>query len=130
MKRLAWILALVVAAPAAWGEEPPPWMPAPSPQTSSASRQRARGLRHEAKAFGAVGIALFGAGIAVNVVALDVPQGERSTRQPDGTIVNERVRADANWFELAGGIALAGTGVALVAIALFKAKQARLLESE
>ena len=130
MKRLACALALLIAVPAARAEEPPPWMPAAPPRPGRASLQHARELRREAKIFGGVGIALFGGGVAVNVVALDLPQGERATRQPDGTIVSERVRSDANWFELAGGIALMATGFALVSVALLKLKQARRLESE
>jgi hypothetical protein len=59
-----------------------------------------------------------------------VPQGTQLVRQPDGTAVTEHVRDDANWFELAGGLALMGTGVALVAVALLRAKQARRLEQE
>jgi hypothetical protein len=130
MKPLAWVLVLLVAAPMASADEPPPWMPSTALPPTRSSLQHARELRREAKIFGAVGLALFGGGVAVNVVALDVPQGEQATRQPDGTVVQEHVRSDANWFELAGGLALMGTGVALVAVALLKAKQARRLEQE
>ena len=130
MKPLAWVLALLVAAPMASADEPPPWMPSTPPPATRSSLQHARELRREAKIFGAVGLALFGGGVAVNVVALDVPQGEELVKQPDGTAVTQHVRNDANWFELAGGLALMGTGVALVAVALLKAKQARRLEQE
>jgi hypothetical protein len=130
MKLLALLLALLLAAPLAGADEPPPpWMPSPPPPRRS-TLQRARELRREAKIFGGVGIALFGGGIAVNVVALDLPQGERATRQADGTVVTEHVRDDANWFELAGGIALMATGFVLVTVALFKVKQARQLDAE
>ena len=130
MKRLALALALILAAPAASGDESPPWMPRPAGLPLRSSQQRARALLREAKIFGAVGISLFGVGIAVNVVALDLAQGNRMVRQVDGTVVNQPVRDDANWLELAVGIALAGTGIALAAIGLFKAKQARRLASE
>lgn len=131
MKRLALALALTLAAPAVRADEPPPaWMPSTPPPLTRATEQRARELRHEAKIFGGVGIALFAGGVAVNVVALDVPQGEQATRQPDGTITQEHVRSDANWFELAGGLALMATGFVLVSVALFKVKQARKLDSE
>jgi hypothetical protein len=131
MKPLALLLSLLLAAPlAAADEPPPPWMPSTPPPLTRSSVQHARELRREAKIFGAVGLALAGCGIAVGVVALDVPQGERVVRAPDGTAVTERVRDDANWFELAGGLALIATGFALVTFALYKVKQARRLDSE
>jgi hypothetical protein len=128
MTRLALVLAIALAAPTLRAD-PPAWMPAPPRPPTAGDEQRVRHLKHEAAAFGAIGIALFAGGIAVNVVALDVPQGERATRQVDGSVVTERFRDDANWAELAGGLALMATGFALVSLAVLKAKEARKLQA-
>lgn len=130
MKRLALTLALLVAAPMARADEPPPWMPAPPRPASSRSLKEARAVRHEATIFGAIGLALIAAGVAVTVVALDVPQGQQVMRAGDGVVTTHSVLGDANWAELAGGIALGGTGLGLFAFSLFKIKQASRLESE
>jgi len=132
MRRVALALALLVAAPAAAQQplvqpSPPPWMPAPPPQPSRATEREVKKLHHEAAAYGTIGLVFTAAGIAVDVVALDVPQSEQATRAADGTITTEKVRGDANWAELAGGIALTATGLVLVVVALFRLKQARRL---
>ena len=107
MRRVA--LALVLTTATAWAD-PPPWMPAPPPPTTTRTEHEVRKLRHEAAAYGAIGLAFVAGGIAVDVVALDLPQAEQATRRADGTVVVEKVRGDANWAELAGGIALTGDG--------------------
>ncbi len=127
MKRLALVLALLVAAPAARADDPPPWMPSAPPSPTRGDEAQARKLKREATAFGAIGLALAAGGIAVMVVALDVPQSERLTKAADGTSTTTRQLGDANWAELAGGVALTVTGVALAGVALLKAKQARKL---
>jgi hypothetical protein len=132
MRRVALALALLVATPAVAQQPlvqpaPPPWMPAPPPQPSRSTEREVKKLRHEAAAYGTIGLVFTAAGIAVDVVALDVPQSDQATRQADGTIVTEKVRGDANWAELAGGIALTATGLVLVTVAIFRLKQARRL---
>jgi len=127
MRRVA--LALVLATATAWAD-PPPWMPAPPPRPTARTEHEVRKLRHEAAAYGAIGLAFVAGGVAVDVVALDLPQAEQTTRASDGTVTTEKVRGDANWAELAGGIALTVTGVVLVAVALFRLKQARRLAAE
>jgi hypothetical protein len=132
MRTLALGLALLVAAPAAADaplvpSPPPPWMPAPPPRPSRASEREVKKLTHEAAAYGTIGLVFTAAGIAVDVVALDVPQSEQAVRAADGTVTTEKVRGDANWAELAGGIALTATGLVLVTVALFRLKQARRL---
>ena len=129
MKRLTLALVLSLVAPGLRADEPPPWMPAPPPPLTSQGGGQVRRLRREATAFGTIGLVLFGGGIAVNVVALDVPQGERTVRQADGTTEQQHFLADANWAELAGGLALMGAGFALVSIALLKIKQAHRIEA-
>ena len=129
MKRLSLVLALLIAAPVAYADDPPPWMPSAPPRPTRGDEAQLRKLKREAAAFGTIGLVLAAGGIAVMVVALDVPQSEQTMRAVDGTLVTDRVRGDANWAELAGGIALTGTGIALAAIALLKAKQARKLQS-
>jgi len=129
---LALALVLLVAAPAVAQQPlvpppPPPWMPAPPPRPSRTTEREVKKLRHEAAAYGTIGLVFTAAGIAVDVVALDVPQSEQATRQADGTIVTEKVLGDANWAELAGGIALSVTGLALITVAFFRLKQARRL---
>jgi hypothetical protein len=145
MKTLAGALALAVATMTATtparAEQPPPWMPAapppwmpapapPPPRRSMGTEERIRKLRHEAALFGAVGIGLFAAGIAVDVVALDVPQGEQATRNSDGSTTVTHYRNDANWAELAIGSALLVSGFALVIAGIFELRQARRLASE
>jgi hypothetical protein len=132
MRALALGLALLVAAPAVAEAQlvpspPPPWMPAPPPQPSRATEREVKKLHHEAAAYGTIGLVFTAAGIAVDVVALDVPQSEQATRAADGTVTTEKVRGDANWAELAGGIALTATGLVLVTVAIFRLKQARRL---
>ena len=130
MRRLALALSLVVvAAPVARADDPPPWMPTPPPGPTGRQLEEARTLRREAAAFGTIGLVLFAGGVAVNVVALDVPQAETTMRQPDGNIVEKRVLGDANWAELAGGIVLMVTGFALVTVSLFRRKQAARVEA-
>jgi hypothetical protein len=133
MRRLALALATLLAGAPALAQQPlvppppPPWMPAPPPSPSRESEREVRKLRHEALAYGTIGLVFTAAGIAVDVVALDVPQSEQATRMADGTTVTEKVRGDANWAELAGGIALTATGLVLVTVSLFRLKQARRL---
>lgn len=130
MRRVALAVAMLLAAPAVRADpQQPAFMPAPPRPPTSGDEDEIRRLKHEATAFGTTGIVLAAAGIAVNVVALDVPQGERAVRQSDGTVVTQHVLADANWAELAGGIALLGTGAALIAIAVVKANRAKKLQS-
>ena len=76
MRRLALISALLVAAPAVGAADPPAWMPAQPRGPTRAQLEQAKKLKHEAAAFGSIGLVLFAGGIAVNVVALDVPQGD------------------------------------------------------
>jgi hypothetical protein len=130
MKRLALALALFVAAPLAGADEPPPWMPSTPRGPSARAVNEARAIRHEAAIFGGIGLAVFGAGVAVTVVALDVPQGEHRVSVGDGGVTTQRFRDDANWAELAGGVVLLATGLGLVGFSLLKIKQARRLESE
>src|SRR5207248_4131219 len=113
MTRLALALAVTVLASTVRADPPPAWMPAPPRPPTTGDEQRVRHLKHEAAAFGLIGLVLFAGGVAVNVVALDVPQGEETRRQADGSILIEHVRDDANWAELAGGLALMATGFAL-----------------
>ena len=134
MRRVALGLALVLvlASPGAYADpapSPPPWMPAPRRPPTRDDEDQIKHLKHEATAFGTVGIVLLAGGIAVDVVARDVPQGEQATRQPDGNVVTERVRNDANWAELAAGLALTATGLALVSIAYLRIKQMRKLQA-
>jgi len=130
MKRLALALALTLAAPAARAADPPPpWMPAPPPRPTRSDEARVRKLKRETTAFGLIGLVLFAGGIAVNVVALDLPQAERASREPDGSVVIERYRGDANWAEFAGGVALMGAGFALLSIAYVKLQQMRKLQA-
>lgn len=133
-------LALVMA-PAARGDGPaapttvapasgpPPWMPGGQPAAGDEwrRRQRARALARSAALFTGFGIGLFAVGIGVNVVALDVPQGVRTVVGTDGTRTSERVRAAANWAELAAGSSLMITGLAFVIVARLRALQARQL---
>ncbi len=129
MRRVALALVFALVAPLAHAEEPPPWMPSPPPPPSRQAEREIKRLRHEATAFSAVGIVLFAGGIAVNVVALDVPQSERLVKQPDGTSMTQHVLGDANWAELAGGLALMATGFALVSLGMYRLKQAHRLEA-
>lgn len=129
MKRLSLVLALLFVAPMAYADDPKPWMPSAPPSPTRGDEAQARKLKHEATAFGAIGLALAAGGIAVMVVALDVPQSERVTMAGDGTRTTTRELGDANWAELAGGVALTVTGLALGGVALLKAKQARQLLS-
>ena len=129
MTRVALALSFLLAAATARAEDPPPWMPAPPRPPTRQSVQQVRKLRHEAAAFGAIGLGLFAGGIAVDVVALDVPQGARTTREGDGSLVTHRFLDDANWAELAGGLALMATGFALVSVALLRLKQAHKVEA-
>ncbi len=126
MKRLSLVLALLLVAPMAYADDPKPWMPSgPPPPPTRGDEAQARRLKREATAFGAIGLALAAGGIAVMVVALDVPQSERVTMAGDGTRTTTRELGAANWAVLAGGIALTVTGVALAGVALLKARQAR-----
>jgi len=127
MRRVA--LALVLTTATAWAD-PPPWMPAPPPPPTERTEHEVRKLRHEAAAYGAIGLAFIAGGIAVDVVALDLPQAEQATRRTDGTVVVEKVRGDANWAELAGGIALTATGLVLAVVALSRLRQARRLAAQ
>jgi hypothetical protein len=128
MRRLAPSLALLLAASLARGDEPPPaWMPAPPPLVGQQSRQEAKKLRREAAWYTGFGIGVFALGIAVNVVALDVPQSEQQQRV-DGNLVTRKVLGDANWAELAGGLALMGTGFGLVWLGYYRRNQARRIE--
>jgi hypothetical protein len=126
MRRLALALALLHAA-AALADEPP-WMPSAQPPPRPASLdEHVRKLRHEAALFAGVGIGLFAAGVAVDVVALDVPQGERAVPTGGGALRLEKYRNDANWAEFAVGTALLGAGFGLVVASLFRRAQARRL---
>ena len=129
MKRLALVLALLLVAPTAYADDPPPWMPSAPPPPTRGDEAQLRKLKREATAFGTIGLVLAAGGIAVMVVALDVPQSERVTMALDGTRTTTRELGDANWAELAGGVALTATGLALGGVALLKAKQARKLSS-
>jgi len=120
---------LVLTTATAWAD-PPPWMPAAPPPPTERTEHEVRKLRHEAAAYGAIGLAFIAGGIAVDVVALDLPQAEQATRRTDGTVVVEKVRGDANWAELAGGIALTATGLVLAVVALSRLRQARRLAAQ
>lgn len=136
MKRLALVTTVALTSatlradplPLPRPATPPPFMPAPPRAPTRGDQAQIRHLRHEAAAYGTIGLVLAAAGVAVNVVALDVPQGERTMRQPDGKTVTTRVRDDANWFELAGGLTLLATGIVLGVIALMRARQAARLQ--
>jgi hypothetical protein len=125
MSRVA--LALVLVAATAEADPPPVWMPAPPPPIGRQTELAAKKLRGEAKAYGAIGLAVLGAGIAVDVVALDVPQGEATTRQ-NGIVTTEKVRSDANWAELGAGVTLNAVGLVLLGLALYKLRLARRLD--
>lgn len=130
MKRLALVLVLLLAAPAARADDPPPaWMPSAPRGPTRGDEEQARKLKREATALGTIGLVLAAGGIAVLVVSLDVPQSERTIMAADGTRTVKRVLGDANYAELAGGIALTVTGVALAGVALLKSRQARKLLS-
>lgn len=120
----------VTSPPAATTQPPPPWMPAPPPPVGGEfeRRQRAKQLRRQSAVLTGVGIALFGLGVALNVVALDVLQGTQTMAQPGGGSVEKPVYAPANWGELAGGLALMGTGFALVWVGVVRGRQAQALE--
>lgn len=102
----------------------PAFMPAPPPPVAHGSEEEAKRLRHEAKAYGAIGLGLIAGGIVVDVVALDVPQGEVTTRS-GGLTTTTRGRNDANWAELGIGLTLNAVGLVLMGLALYKLKQAR-----
>lgn len=128
MRRVALLLALLHAAGGvAAADGLPAWMPAPPPPVGVSAEREARRLRHEAAVFGAVGLGLFAAGVAVDVVALDVPQGEHAVPVGDGSYRIEHFRNDANWAEFALGTALFATGFGLVVMSLYRVKQARRL---
>ena len=131
MKRIALGLVLLLAPSGAYADPspPPPWMPAPRRPLTRDDEDEVRHLKHEAAVFGTTGLVLLAGGVALDVVALDLPQGEQAMRQPDGNIVTARVRNDANWAELAGGLSLTATGLALAWIGYLKLKQARKLQA-
>ncbi|HEY2748627.1 MAG TPA: hypothetical protein VGL86_28595 [Polyangia bacterium] len=129
MRRLA--LIVLLASGIARGDQPalvpkaqPAFMPAPPRPISTEGQAQAKRLRHEAAAYGAIGLGVFAGGIAIDVVALDVPQGTQASGA-GGIVTTMRVRNDANWAELAAGLTLTAAGVALVALSLYKLKQAR-----
>lgn len=105
----------------------PAYMPASPPPLGAQELQQAKVLRHQAALFTGLGIGLFAAGIAVNVVALDVPQSQQVTREGDN-LVTRNVLGPANWVELAAGIALMGTGLALGWLGIYRRNQARRIE--
>jgi hypothetical protein len=133
VRRVALALALLhagaVAAdePALTPPRPPVFMPsAPPPPTPRLLRQSAQ-LRHDAFIFGALALGFAAAGIAVDVVALDLPQGERVVPTGGGNARIERFRDDANWAEFALGTALVGVGVAFGYVALFRLRSSKRL---
>lgn len=130
-RALACALASLLAAPVAGGEgDSPPWMPGAPPRIGgqSAREREARRLRHEAALFAGVGVGVVALGVAVDVVALDVPQEPRSIMHGDGTLVTQNRIGSSNWVELALGSALLGTGLILVVVGILRARQARALE--
>ena len=129
MRRLALVLASLLAAPVARAADPPPWMPARPAGPTARQLEQAKKLRREGLVLGSIGLVLFAGGVAVNVVALDVPQAETTVRQPDGNLAEMHTRGDANWAELAGGLVLMGAGFGLVCVSLYRLKQAARVES-
>jgi hypothetical protein len=131
VKRLALALAVVHAAAGIAAADappaPPPWMPSAPPPESPTLARHVRQLRHEAAVFGGVGLGLMAAGIAVDVVALDLPQGERQVPLGGGVSRIDHYRNDANWAEFAVGSGLIGIGFALSITALFRLQRARQL---
>lgn len=129
-RALVLALALALASPAlAEPKAPPPWMPAPPPPVGGAREraERARKLKQQSAILTGVGIGLFGAGIALNVIALDWKQGTEPERQPDGSIVNRPAYDAGNYAELAGGVALMATGFVLVVVGVLRGRQAAAL---
>jgi hypothetical protein len=114
-------------APLAQPQPPPAWMPAPPPRLGRGEEEQARALRREAFIFAGIGIGLVAGGVAVDVVALDFPQSQATTRD-NGNLVTKRVLGDANWAELAAGTALLATGFVLVCVGLYKRHMARKLD--
>jgi hypothetical protein len=134
MTRAAVVLVLAVAVlltSTAARADDPPWMPAPpEPVGGAAARQEeARKLRSQGAVYTGLGIGLFGAGVAVNVLALDYPQGGRTMAQGGGIIRTDPVYDAANWAELAGGIVLVGGGITLIVIGGMRLRQAAQLAS-
>jgi hypothetical protein len=129
VKGLATALALLLAAGTAHADDPP-WMPSRPAPMSLQREQRIKQLRHDSALFGLLGLVLFAAGVAVDVVALDVPQGEATVKLMDGTMLHEHVRNGANWAEFAAGTSLLAAALALTGVGLFRARQAARLERE
>jgi len=108
-------------------QPPPAWMPAPPPRLGRGEEEQARALRRESFIFAGIGIGLVAGGVAVDVVALDFPQSQETTRE-NGNLVTKRVLGDENWAEFAAGTALLATGFVLVCVGLYKRHQARKLD--